>query len=116
MFATRKRPNDIRRDAEERLPARIALWSGGASLAINWVACIGFALFSHWGWHEGGRYVLPSLGGLSLLLACGYFGLFKAKLPIVTGAWCVAMLLLNGVALAHLVFVLNPLYGPGVAR
>ena len=78
-------------EAEEAqsLARRIALWSGGAALATNAAACLFFALFVHWGWYQGGRYLLASLGGLMLLLAWGWRSILGEKLfnlaPVVFG-------------------------------
>jgi 4-amino-4-deoxy-L-arabinose transferase-like glycosyltransferase len=92
----------------------IALWAPLSALILNWLACVTIALFQHWGWHEGGRYLLPSLGGLGIMLAVGWRGLLGTnRLRYVFGAWCVALLLLNVVAIYHLVTYLNPKYGPG---
>jgi 4-amino-4-deoxy-L-arabinose transferase-like glycosyltransferase len=93
---------------------RMALWAPLAALGINWLACVTIAVFKHWGWHEGGRYLLPSLGALGIVMALGWSGLIGInRLRHVFGAWCVALLVLNGVAIYYLVTYLNPKYGPG---
>ena len=95
---------------ETALARRIALWSGGLALLFNAAACLFFALFVHWGWFQGGRYLLASLGGLMLLLATGWRALLGEKAfaaaPLVLGA---ALLALNALTLYWLVFQLNPL-------
>jgi hypothetical protein len=97
-----------------RRAGRMALWAPLAALGINWLACVTIAVFKHWGWHEGGRYLLPSLGALGIVLALGWSGLLGInRLRHVFGAWCVALLVLNGVAIYYLVTYLNPKYGPG---
>ena len=94
----------------QSLARRIALWSGGAAIAVNAAACLFFALFVHWGWFEGGRYLLASLGGLLLLLALGWRSLVGEKLfqfaPFVLG---IVLLSLNILTLFHLTTVLNPI-------
>ena len=93
----------------QNLARRIALWSGGAAIATNATACLFFALFVHWGWFEGGRYLLASLGGLMLLLALGWRALLGEKLfkfaPFVLA---LVLLSLNILTLFHLTTVLNP--------
>lgn len=95
---------------EQRLARRIALWSGGAAIAVNAAACVFFALFVHWGWFEGGRYLLASLGGLMLLLSLGWRSILPEKLfeaaPLVLGF---VLLSLNVLTLFHLTTVLNPI-------
>ncbi len=92
----------------------MALWAPVAALFINWLACVTIALFEHWGWHEGGRYLLPSLGALSIVLALGWRGLLgAARLRFVFGVWCIAMVSLNAVAIYWLLTYLNPTFGPG---
>ena len=95
---------------ESDVARRIALWSGAATLAANWAACVYFALFVHWGWFEGGRYLLASLGGLMLLLATGWRAILGEKnfgvAPFILG---IALLALNTLTLYWLVFQLNPL-------
>jgi 4-amino-4-deoxy-L-arabinose transferase-like glycosyltransferase len=98
----------------EKRAGSLALWAPLAALGINWLACVTIALFKHWGWHEGGRYLLPSLGALGIVLALGWSGLLgNRRLPYVFGVWCVALLALNAVAIYHLITYLNPKYGPG---
>ena len=96
--------------AEQTQARRIALWSGGAAIATNAAACLFFALFVHWGWFEGGRYLLASLGGLMLLLALGWRSILGEKLfrfaPLVLG---LVLLSLNILTLFHLTTELNPI-------
>ena len=97
-------------NAEQTLARRIALWSGGVAIATNAAACLFFALFVHWGWFEGGRYLLASLGGLMLLLALGWRSLLGEKLfhyaPFVLAF---VLLSLNILTLFNLTTVLNPI-------
>ena len=95
---------------ERQLARRIALWSGGAAFWVNAAACVFFALFVHWGWFEGGRYLLASLCGLMLLLALGWRSLlgenaFKFA-PLLLGVF---LLGLNVLTLWHLTSQLNPI-------
>ncbi|MBV9868408.1 MAG: glycosyltransferase family 39 protein [Abitibacteriaceae bacterium] len=89
-----------------------SLWSSFAAFAFNWLACLAMALFVHWGWAEGGRYLLPSLCGLSLLLAWGWSGLMGLnRLPSVLAVWCVGLIGLNCVTIYWLLHYLNPTFG-----
>lgn len=98
--------------AEDR-SARIALWSSVAAFVVTALACLQIALFVHWGQHEGGRYLLPALVGLSIPLARGWRGLIGARrLPALTVVWGVALLSLNGLTLYWLLHYLNPTFGP----
>lgn len=99
---------------EADLPHRIALWSGGAALVVNAAACVFFALFVHWGWFEGGRYLLASLGGLMLLLAWGWRSLLGEKLfNVAPFILALILLSLNVLTLFHLISVLNPIARAG---
>ena len=106
----RAKKGELQPDKFGDLARRIALWSGGAAIAVNAAACVFFALFVHWGWFEGGRYLLASLGGLMLLLALGWRSILPEKwfeaAPLVLG---VALLGLNILTLFHLTTVLNPI-------
>jgi len=71
------------------------------------------ALFKHWGWAEGGRYLLPALPGFSLFLARGWRGFAgERSLPVLCGIWIAAMLALNALAIYWLFSYLNPTFGP----
>ena len=99
---------------EQMLARRIALWSGGAAIVVNAAACLFFALFVHWGWFEGGRYLLASLGGLMLLLAWGWRSLLNEKsFDYAPFALAFVLLWLNALTLFHLTTVLNPLARAG---
>ena len=109
LKSPRAKKTDLSANDEQELARRIALWSGGAAIAFNAAACLYFALFVHWGWFEGGRYLLASLGGLMLLLALGWRSILPEKLfeaaPLVLGF---VLLALNILTLFHLTAVLNP--------
>ncbi len=93
------------------LPARIALVCGLSAFIVNVGVCAAIAVFKHWGWAEGGRYLLPSIGGASLWAACGWRALVGEKgLRFVLTGWCAALIALNAVALYWLVTFLNPTY------
>ena len=110
LGALRAKNGKSQANEAENLARRIALWSGGVAVVINAAACVFFALFVHWGWFEGGRYLLASLGGLMLLLALGFRSLLPEKwfeaAPFVLGF---VLLSLNIVTLIHLTTVLNPI-------
>lgn len=95
---------------------RIARGSSYSAFIINWLACLVIALFVHWGWHEGGRYMLPSLGGPAIFLARGWRELVgAARLRLLLLVWCAALLALNAIAIYWLLIYLNPKFGPGSA-
>jgi 4-amino-4-deoxy-L-arabinose transferase-like glycosyltransferase len=91
---------------------RMALWTTSVMFAVNWFTVLQVALFWHWGWADGGRYLLPSFCGLSLLLAYGWGSLLKPSgLKALTALWIVAMLAVNVTALYWLITYLNPTFG-----
>lgn len=93
------------------LPARLALACGLSAFVVNVAVCAAIAVFKHWGWAEGGRYLLPSAGGASLWAACGWRTLVGEKgLRFVLAGWCAALIALNAVALYWLITYLNPAY------
>ena len=109
-FSSRKQPIKSEGDFPD---TRLARWPGYAAFLLNWLACLYIALFVHAGWAEGGRYLLPSVVGLSLFLALGWRGLVGEKrLPFVFSTWGIAMLGLNAVTIFRLLTFLNPTYGP----
>ncbi len=93
---------------------RLAVWVPFSAFAWNWITCASIALFVHWGWAEGGRYLLPSVAGFSIPLALGWRGLVGEKhLGALTVGWTLCLLALNGLALYWLLTYLNPTFGPG---
>ena len=95
----------------DTLPAQIALKCSLGAFGVNVTACVLIAVFKHWGWAEGGRYLLPSLFGASLWAACGWRSLVGERgMRAILSVWCTAMFLLNGLALYWLLFNLNPKY------
>jgi hypothetical protein len=109
-YSRRKLQNENSGDDVSAL--RAARWPAYAAFAINWLACLWIALFVHAGWGEGGRYLLPSLAGFSLVLAIGWRGLVgENKLSFVVMVWIAAMLALNVVTIWRLISFLNPTYG-----
>ncbi len=101
------------RSEAELTSSRVARWSSYSTLAATWGACLFTALFVHWGWAEGGRYLLPALPGLAIFLALGWRDwLGAARLGFLSVAWIAAMLALNAVCLYWLVTYLNPTFGP----
>ncbi len=97
-------------DSREANAARRALYF---AFGLSWLACLFMALFRHWGWAEGGRYLAAALGGPALWLALGWRGLLGERAfgrwIFAWGAWA---LLLNGVAIYWLLSYLNPTFGP----
>lgn len=81
-----------------------------AALVLNWVACAGMALFVHWGWAEGGRYVVAALPVVAFFCAAGWHSLLKPRL--LWSAFCVGGLAFNAVCLFWLITYLNPTFGP----
>jgi 4-amino-4-deoxy-L-arabinose transferase-like glycosyltransferase len=90
--------------------ARRAIYSG---FALLWAACLGMALFVHWGWAEGGRYLLASVGAVALFLALGWRALVSEnKMPAVLKSWIGFALVLNAICVYWLLTYLNPTFGP----
>lgn len=99
-------------DGSGLVARRIALWATSIMFAVNWFTVLQVALFWHWGWADGGRYMLPSFCGLSLLLAYGWRGLIRTSgLKALTVAWIIAMVAVNATALYWLITYLNPTFG-----
>ena len=96
--------------SDEARSARRALY---CAFGLSWLACLYMALFKHWGWAEGGRYLLAALGGPALFLAIAWRALLGER---AFGRWiiiwCAWALLLNGVAIYWLLAYLNPTFGP----
>lgn len=86
---------------------RLALY---AALGCNWVACAAMALFVHWGWAEGGRYLVAAFAALAFFVARGWNALVPPKLAFV--ALASLFLMLNGLCVFWLLSYLNPTFGP----
>lgn len=87
--------------------SRLALY---ASLGLLWLVCAAMALFVHWGWAEGGRYLLAALPALALFLSLRLHLIVPARaLQVLVWAWGLA---LNGLAVYWLLSYLNPKFGP----
>lgn len=100
-----------RPEPNDELAARIALWCGLGAFGVNVAACAAIAVFKHWGWAEGGRYLVSTMGGASLWAARGWRALVGERgAGIVFWTWCALLLALNAVALYWLVAFLNPTY------
>lgn len=100
---------------EKHLPneARLTLWPCYGAFVLTWLTVLQVALFMHWGWSEGGRYLLPAFVGFSLFLARGFEGLTGEKgLSALTNFWFVFGIVLNGLSLWWLLSYLNPTFGP----
>ncbi len=81
-----------------------------ASLAALWLACAGVALFVHWGWAEGGRYLLAALPAMALFLSVRLHLLLPPRvLQVLAWAWGLS---LNAIAIYWLLAYLNPTFGP----
>jgi 4-amino-4-deoxy-L-arabinose transferase-like glycosyltransferase len=96
-------------EGAERLArsVRAALW---ASLALNWAVCVAMAMWVHWGWAEGGRYLIAALPAMTLFLS---WSLHRIAPPRALQVLAVAGgVLLNGVAVYWLLAYLNPTFGP----
>ena len=100
---------DVEASQDERLAraSRLALY---ASLGLLWLVCAAMALFVHWGWAEGGRYLLAALPALALFLSLRLHLIVPARaLQVLVWAWGLA---LNAVAVYWLLSFLNPTFGP----
>jgi 4-amino-4-deoxy-L-arabinose transferase-like glycosyltransferase len=102
---------DIIRDFTPQLAIGATL----AAFAVSWLVVLTVALFVHWGWAEGGRYLFPVLSGLSIFLACGWRHILKeARLNFFLIFWCIAMLALNATCVYWLLTYLNPRFASGI--
>ena len=89
--------------------ARVACYS---TFVLVWLACLWMAMFVHWGWAEGGRYLVASLVGLAVFVAYGWYCLLgSARLRLAIGIWCVLAVALNSLTIYWLLAFLNPTYG-----
>jgi 4-amino-4-deoxy-L-arabinose transferase-like glycosyltransferase len=97
----------------ETLSSRLSFWAPVWVFVLNWLACLAVALFQHWGWHEGGRYLVAALGGFSVLLATGWRSLAGERaLKSLAIFWIIALVALNSLTLYWLLSYLNPTFGP----
>jgi 4-amino-4-deoxy-L-arabinose transferase-like glycosyltransferase len=93
--------------------ARLILYPCYGAFVLTWLTVLQVALFMHWGWSEGGRYLLPAFVGFSLLSARGFQGLTDEKgLISLTNFWVIFGFVLNGLSLWWLLSYLNPTFGP----
>ncbi|PQV62731.1 Dolichyl-phosphate-mannose-protein mannosyltransferase [Abditibacterium utsteinense] len=90
--------------------ARALRFSLYAALLLNWAACGAMALFVHWGWAEGGRYLVAAFAALAFFCARGWNALVPPKIAF--GALSTLFLALNGVCIFWLLSYLNPTFGP----
>lgn len=112
LVAKRSRTNDEAVTPEQSLSQRLALLTSGGAFLVSALIVIVIALFVHWGWADGGRYLFPALIGISVLIASGWQQLAGRKgASAVLGLWIAAMLLLNGTCIYWLVIYLNPKVG-----
>ncbi len=90
---------------------QIAARCSEAAFAANWLAVLQVAMFAHWGWAEGGRYLIPTLSGLGIALARGWRGVFPPRvLAGLTAVYVLALLALNVLCLYWLRHYLNPTF------
>jgi hypothetical protein len=89
----------------------------GAFLILGFVllflALMHYTLFTHPGGYEGGRYLLPSIGGFAFLFWQGLFGLVPERWRPALVCFVLALLLaLNIGCVINLHNFLNSLYAP----
>jgi 4-amino-4-deoxy-L-arabinose transferase-like glycosyltransferase len=102
-----------RREKYQSGEMRLTLWPCYGAFVLTWLTVLQVALFMHWGWSEGGRYLLPAFAGFSLFLARGFQGLTSEKgISLLTNFWLVFGIGLNGLSLWWLLSYLNPTFGP----
>ena len=102
-----------RRENHQPNEARLILYPCYSAFVLTWLTVLQVALFMHWGWSEGGRYLLPAFVGFSLFLARGFQGLMSERgLSALTNFWFVFGIVLNGLSLWWLLSYLNPTFGP----
>ncbi|HEX8237910.1 MAG TPA: glycosyltransferase family 39 protein [Abditibacteriaceae bacterium] len=98
---------------DSQLAQRIALWGSYGAFIATWLTVLQVALFMHWGWAEGGRYLGPGLVGFSIFLARGWRGLVGTqRLKWVFFGWSAAFVMLNLTCIGWIVFYLNPTHAP----
>lgn len=94
------------------LSAKMARWIPLSTFIAVWLTVLQVALFWHWGWAEGGRYLLPGLCGYTIWAGRGWEFLTASKLKIATAVIGIFILSVNGIAIFWLLTFLNPTYGP----
>ena len=97
----------IQAENRESRALRLALY---AALGLNWAACAAMALFVHWGWAEGGRYLVAAFAALAFFIARGWNALVPPKIAF--AALASLFLMLNGLCVFWLLSYLNPTFGP----
>lgn len=103
----------LRRRKPDGNPPRLILWPCYGAFFLTWLTVLQVALFMHWGWSEGGRYLFPAFIGFSLFLARGWGGLLPEKgLRGLTFSWFGVGIGLNALSLWWLLAYLNPTFGP----
>ena len=102
-----------RKTRNEKNAAREILWPCYGAFILTWLTVLQVALFMHWGWSEGGRYLFPAFIGFSLFLARGFDGLCgESGLRHLTTFWFIWGFALNALCLWWLLSYLNPTFGP----
>jgi 4-amino-4-deoxy-L-arabinose transferase-like glycosyltransferase len=92
--------------------ARAATWCSVLGFVAAWITVLQVALFMHWGWAEGGRYLLPAAAGFAIALAHGWRTLVGENgLKLITTLWCLGLIALNGICVYWLHAYLNPTFG-----
>jgi hypothetical protein len=102
-----------RQPRNETKASRQILWPCYGAFLFTWLTVLQVALFMHWGWSEGGRYLFPAFIGFSLFLARGYLRLLGEKgTQLLTLSWFSLGISLNALSLWWLLSYLNPTFGP----
>lgn len=107
----RRQLQQLDETAQESLSARLAKVLSGASFIVSWLAVLQVALFWHWGWAEGGRYLLPGLCGYTIWNARGLSFLTGKKTTLLFAAIGLFLLAINIIAIYWLISYLNPTFG-----
>jgi hypothetical protein len=93
----------------------MTVWACCASFLCNGAAILATSLFWHWGWSEGGRYLLPSLGLLGIIVGLGWRNLVgDHRFRIVAAVFAGCLAALNLISLYWLKCYLNPKYATKV--
>jgi len=93
------------------LSSQLAKVLSAATFIVSWLAVLQVALFWHWGWAEGGRYLLPGLCGFSIWNARGLSFLTGKKITVCFVLICLFLLTINIISIYWLITYLNPTFG-----
>jgi len=112
FFVQKLRLQHHRETIQTSLSTQLAKVLSGAVFIISWLAVLQVALFWHWGWAEGGRYLLAGLCGFTIWNARGLSFLTGKKTVILFAIIGLFLLAINVISIYWLLHYLNPTYSP----